>query len=124
MNDDFERYLNEPEDEIALDLLESIPTLEIPGLPELAAAMERLDAFERRLYELEKDITKVGDRLKEYHKTSGTLLSGMLPGGVIHDRVAEARAAVHELLNDPENPSSSAVRAAVALNWGQMSTEE
>lgn len=83
-----------------------------------------LDGFDSRVAELDERLNKLTKRFQEYHKSTGTLLSGLLPGGVIHDRVAETRAAVKELLTDPENPQSSAIRAAVALNWGQMSTED
>lgn len=104
--------------------LEDIPTLEIPGLERLEQALAKLDAYDARLTQLEDTIGDLNEKFRQYHKSTGTLLSGLLPGGVIHDRVAEARAAVKALLADPENPSSSAIQAAVALNWGQMSTED
>ena len=89
------------------DLIDGIPVAEIPTIQRLE---ERMAALEEQF----------GKNLR----ATGTLLSGLLPGGMFHDRVAETRMALHELAKDPGSPHASAVRSLVALNWGAMGTEE
>jgi len=86
--------------------------LEIPGLEKL----DRIDGLEARVAELEKQLEKTG-------KVAATVLSGLLPGGMMHDRIAETRAAVKALIEDPGSPHHAAATAALRLSWGNMGVE-
>lgn len=97
--------------------LENIPVAEIPGL-------EKIDEYGTRIEKLEIAFAELLRRVEQGNKAHGTLLSGLLPGGVVHDRVAEVRAAVKQIVDDPGQPHASAEKALMLLNWGSMSVEE
>lgn len=96
--------------------LESIPTIEFPGLESLVRLAERVSA-------LEENIDRLAALVSDAKKVEATVLSGALPGGLIHDRLAEVRAAVKEL-TDASQPHHAAAQAALRLNWGGLAVEE
>lgn len=100
-----------------LDRLEDIPVVEFPGLESLINLGARVNALEAEVERLRKMIA-------DAKKVEGTVISGWLPGGMMHDRVAEARAAIKALTEDPGQPHHGAAQAALRLNWGQMSVED
>ncbi len=101
-------------------MIENIPTLEVPGLEQL---VQDVDGLRRGLVAVVERIEAIEAELGDIKKVSGTVLSGYVPGGMIHDRVAEVRAAVKELLDDPSQPHHAAQQAALRLSWGSMGVE-
>ena len=76
------------------------------------------------LVEVQTTLKTLTDAVMDNNRATAVLLSGLLPGGIIHDRVAEVRAAVKELASNPGQDHSAASAALMKLNWGSLGVEE